>query len=144
MPRRDRHNKTERSRISIVSFYNLKAVRNSAKAAIAAQGRTEAKRSHSFTCSRQSLGNESGSQSRMAELIRAVPGNVTKAQMSKASSPVTRKAGPRSEPPKTVTATADTSVGCRFQGTIDVRGGLGAEGGRVSGGLSGLVPGVGL
>src|SRR2546430_4940615 len=104
-------NKTERSRISIVSFYNLKAVRNSAKAAIAAQGRTEAKRSHSFTCSRQSLGNESGSQSRMAELIRAVPGNVTKAQMSKASSPVTRKARPRSEPPKTVTATADTSVG---------------------------------
>src|ERR1700704_2819785 len=104
-------NKRERSRLSIVSLYNLKAVRNSAKAAIAAQGRTKAKRSHSFTCSRQSLGNESGSQSRMAELIRAVPGNVTKAQMSKASSPVARKARPRSEPPKTVTATADTSVG---------------------------------
>jgi len=65
------------------------AVKNRTNAAVAAQGRTEANRSHRSTTARQFSGSELGSQPRTAALIDAVPGSVTEVQVSKASTPAT-------------------------------------------------------
>src|SRR5439155_3484427 len=79
--------------------------KNRTNAAVAAQGRTEANRSHRSTTARQFSVSELGSQPRTVALIDAVPGSVTEVQVSKASTPATLKPKPAPRPTDTVTAT---------------------------------------